>query len=850
MATTESKIILNAETGKAVKNVKELNEVIKQYKKDLGEASATAEENKATAAALAEAQAALRDVMNSSTTSLEDARQAVDLTGKSYNDLVHEMADLTKVWRSTTDEVARADIGKNINQINNRLKELDATKGTFSRNVGNYANELGQAFTSAGGIVGGPFVKSVQAGNNALKLMSANPVMGVLTILATILGKVIGSLKSSEENMNAVSSAMAAFEPIGDLVTKIFQAIGSAVAWLVEGFSSLVSAIMGTTDAMQEHQRIAQMEIDLAQRQREATMKNAEAERDAAKLKAQAAEKDKLTNEQRIALLEEAAKKENEIAQRAYEDAKLAFEIQKAKNELTASSAEEKQAEADAYAAMVKAETDYYKKIKETSSQISETRKKMADEATKAAKEAKEAAVARIQAEKDLIDQTAALEEQGSEEQLRLQKESLKKGLEIAQANAKQKIKDKSALNQTLANLEKKYNQDVEAAERAHQKTLQSIQIQGMTNKANLYEEGTREYLKAMVEVRKQEMQNVQREVGETTEAFNARQITALKAYNAVVRQLNQLAAKEATQPLELAYAQAEHTTENFLSYQMQMAQAEVEHIEKLGKQAGETEEAYLLRLANAKREAMEATNTYLDYQDEQERLSIENRMNALNSDSVEYLAVAVELKKYELDTLHRLEEESDEEFYARKLAMENEYIESKKALTQKQISLAQTAASAVSGILGSLADVYESDTDASEEELKKAKNLRIAGATIDMLSGVVTAISQAQSLGPIAGPIMAAVNSAAVIAAGAANIAKIKAQDTSSSSSSTTTATAAEVSAPSVEQNVQTYRNLTSATEEERLNQMASDQRVVLVMSDLELKQGQVAVQVAESSF
>ena len=42
----------------------------------------------------------------------------------------------------------------------------------------------------------------------------------------------------------------------------------------------------------------------------------------------------------------------------------------------------------------------------------------------------------------------------------------------------------------------------------------------------------------------------------------------------------------------------------------------------------------------------------------------------------------------------------------------------------------------------------------------------------------------------------------------------------------------------------------VTSASEEQRLNDMASDQRVVLVMSDLEVKQEQQRVQMAEASF
>jgi len=194
------------------------------------------------------------------------------------------------------------------------------------------------------------------------------------------------------------------------------------------------------------------------------------------------------------------------------------------------------------------------------------------------------------------------------------------------------------------------------------------------------------------------------------------------------------------------------------------------------------------------------------------------------------------------------MEEESDEEFYARKLQIEQNYIDAKKALAMKQVALTQQAASAVSGILGSLADIYESDSEATEEELKKAKNMRIAGATIDMLSGVVSAISTAMQLGPIAGPILGAINSAAVIAAGVANIAKIKQQNTSRNSSGSTS-TPAQVTAPSVDTSIQQVHTLTSASEEERLNQMA-DQKVYLVTSELEARENDRKVQLQEATF
>lgn len=159
--------------------------------------------------------------------------------------------------------------------------------------------------------------------------------------------------------------------------------------------------------------------------------------------------------------------------------------------------------------------------------------------------------------------------------------------------------------------------------------------------------------------------------------------------------------------------------------------------------------------------------------------------------------------------------------------------------------------ADATSGMLSAIADVYESDEKNAEKNAKKIKALRIASATIDMLNGAVTAFSSAMQLGPVVGPIIGAANAAAVVATGIANINKIKSTSTSGGSSATPAAAApAVVSAPDVDTNLQSVRNVTTASEEERLNRMAKDQRVYIVSSDIEAALDDSKTRVDESSF
>ena len=856
--------VIEIKTGDAVKSIQDLKNNISGLKQALADLEIGSTEYKETLNALQENQAALRNAMYGTTASLQDvmnaataANVAFDDNNKlvkeetlSYNELVRELAILKEQWRATTDESARADLGEKINNVNDRLKEMDASVGTYGRNVGNYVGSL-QQFAQGFGAMGKgaqAVIAPIKGVTTGLKTMSATPVVAILGILASVLDTIIKELKSSEENTQAMTAAMAPLNAIGDAVTKVLQLLGKVVVGLVKGFTDLMQAIFGTNKATERRIQLAEKEAQLTKQARETTIANAEAERDIAELRAKAAEKEKYTASERLEFLQQAGQKEAEIAARAIQDARLQYEIIKAKNEITKSSKQELDKEAEAYAALVRAETAYYNTIRTINSGITSARREEARDARAAGKAREDARKAELQAYQNLLQQEIALLEAGSAERLAKQKELARREYEMAVQNAKDKIKNQETLQRTLLALQKKYNQDVQQAEREQQAALLHIRLQGLANTANQYAKGTRENLRALKDLRKEELETLHREEGESEADFNARRLAAQWAYYEAVRAFNEKVVDETTLSLREAYANAEHTQENTLAFEMNMAEARLNQIDILGKEAGETEQEFAIRRADAARAAAEATNAYLDYMEGQDLLKIENDLNTLEEGSLAYLEKAVELKQYEMDHLHQLEGESEEEFRARQLAAEKEYIAAKKALWQSGLDMMSQVASATSGILGSIADMYEANTEMSEEEAKKVKNLRIAGATIDMLQGAVTAYAGAQSLGVPMGPIIGAINAAAVVATGLANIAKIKNQNVSTSSSSTQTP--AVVEAPSVTPEVNQVRTLTGASEEERLNKMAEDRRVYILSSDLEADRDHKKVQVEETTF
>lgn len=177
---------------------------------------------------------------------------------------------------------------------------------------------------------------------------------------------------------------------------------------------------------------------------------------------------------------------------------------------------------------------------------------------------------------------------------------------------------------------------------------------------------------------------------------------------------------------------------------------------------------------------------------------------------------------------------------------------EQRKKATDTAVAVTVAGAQAMSGVLGSIADMYEQEGEQNEKATKKAKNLRIAGATMDMLGGLVSAWTSALNpanagltiFGQIA---MATLTSATILASGIANIAKIRNTDTSGNSASGGGGVGAVVNPPAIVQQVPVTRTLTGVAEEERLNQA---QRVYVVYDDIAQVGRKVEVTENEATF
>ena len=137
----EIRKIITVDTGDSNTTLKEYRQQIDNLKEAMSSLDSTTEEYQEQAQELKNAQDRLNNVIK------EGGDVAAHADG-SYNQLEATMAELKAQWKATGDEAERADLGKKILDINNQLKDLDASTGDFSRNIGDYAGAFEEAFNT------------------------------------------------------------------------------------------------------------------------------------------------------------------------------------------------------------------------------------------------------------------------------------------------------------------------------------------------------------------------------------------------------------------------------------------------------------------------------------------------------------------------------------------------------------------------------------------------------------------------------------------------------------------------------------------------------------------------------
>lgn len=193
--------ILDIDTGNATRTLKDLKEEVKELRKELDNCELGSEEFADTLDRLTNAQTELKNATKTSTSAMVG----------SYDALVQKMAELKKQWRSTADEIKRNELGKEIAEINQQLKDMDAELGNYQRNVGNY----GSAFEGV-----------------SLKFEDG---VGKFERLNTVSQDVIGSFDVLEGGLKAVGVE-------SEVVTGLMDKLSGAMK-MTQGFKSIKEGV-------------------------------------------------------------------------------------------------------------------------------------------------------------------------------------------------------------------------------------------------------------------------------------------------------------------------------------------------------------------------------------------------------------------------------------------------------------------------------------------------------------------------------------------------------------------------------------------------------------------------------
>ena len=302
--------VIRVDTGKAVDNLKELNEYIKELKKTMNEAKIGSGEFK-------EAQDELDKVIVKQKQIMNVAANENKAAAGSFNALSNQLRELKEAWKATADEAKRDELGKQINDVKAKLNEMNHSIGNFQDQVGNYNgmlsplfDALGQKIDGLGGKLGemtgtlgamgfsvNGLVNPIKAVDAGFKLLSTNTIIAAITLLIGLFLKVKDAIAANEELQRRWNVAMAAFQPIINAAKNALDALANAVVWVAEKVGALISLF---SEASKKTTELAEAQDKLNMSKREFKGNENAMRAEAKALKLQAKETDDLNEKLRL----------------------------------------------------------------------------------------------------------------------------------------------------------------------------------------------------------------------------------------------------------------------------------------------------------------------------------------------------------------------------------------------------------------------------------------------------------------------------------------------------------------------------------------------------------------------
>ena len=529
-----------------------------------------------------------------------------------------------------------------------------------------------------------------------LLALLTNPIVAILASIAAAIMLVSKAINSSEEASNRWNIITAPLSRSLDFLLNIVQRLAGGILSVVESGAKMIGwiakmaeklpgigkYIRDINDANREAIKLAKEEAAIAKQARTDQVQNAKDQLEVARLRQQAKDKEKFTAEERLAFVKQANKLEEEQAKRNVDLATREFELLRKRSEWAENDAETNDKLAELEAAKYNAEKEYFSKTMELLEQENTIRGEI------------------VTVQKAVAEKVAAIKEKEREEIRKAEDEALKI---VKDAQEKQFIETKRVYERQIEDLRIRLRTEI---------GLTATMRQALNQQIIALEQQKNDALQQLSEEQlMKEVENRQKLISLQLESVKAgsEQEYQLKMQQLVAQRDVELRQKELTEQMKLAITE---------KYNKEIDDLSVQHENDTAKKQAD---ALKLRLDNELAEAK------------------------LNGYSELELLRMQEQQKLELkDSLRRMGEESDAEFRARQLAADQEYLDAKQAVIDKEVEMQQNKGESLSVLAGNLSDLLEQAAGDNENMAQLAKILAIAEVSIAQGVAIAKAVETA----------------------------------------------------------------------------------------------------------
>ena len=360
--------------------------------------------------------------------------------------LTNQYKSLSEEERNSAEGVALKD---KINEITDALKGSEEEIQLYQRNVGNYKQSIidavagtgkfGEMIAKLAGSMG--LTASATAGatgalgamNTQMLVLSMNPVVATLGVLATVIALIAKTIKSSEDATNRWNVALAPLKRTMDGLLSVLQSAVGQILSFVEAGGRMLNWAMKMGERLpiigeqlkevnaqnREAIAIAKEKADIDKQARTNEVENAKDALRVAELRKQAKDKENNTAKERLAAVKEANAIEEQASKRNVELAERRLEVLKTESSWAENNKETNDELSKLEADVYRAKQEYFSKTMELLEQENTARNEIASEEKArndaAIAQAKERAAAIAEAKKTELDELRKAEDMALE---------------------------------------------------------------------------------------------------------------------------------------------------------------------------------------------------------------------------------------------------------------------------------------------------------------------------------------------------------------------------------------------------------------------------------------------------